>query len=254
MKVTTNPKEFWKYANRKLKSRSGVSDLVDTQGNTITEDREKAELLNNLFSSVFVSEDLNSIPDITRQYAGPVLANIDIEVDKVEQKLRKLNGCKSPGPDGMHPRLLKEAASSIAEPLQIIFAKSMEEGILPQDWKIGNITPLHKKGSKKKAENYRPISLTSVIGKTLESLIRDKLVQHMMNQQLMSDCQHGFTPNRSCMTQLLCAIEEITSILDSGNPIDIVYLDFCKAFDSVPHERLLKKLSAYGIGENLIHG
>ena len=122
---------------------------------------------------------------------------------------------------------------------------------MPQMWKDAHITALHKKGSKNNAENYRPISLTSICCKLMESIIRDKIIDYMMIKKLFTDQQHGFVPNRSCMTQLLCVIEDWTKWIDEGNCIDTVFLDFQKAFDSVPHERLMSKLKAYGIVGNI---
>jgi hypothetical protein len=122
---------------------------------------------------------------------------------------------------------------------------------LPQEWKDAHVTALHKKGSKQKAENYRPISFTSVCRKIMESILRDNIVTYMLENGLFADQQHGFVPNRSCMTQLLCVMEDWTKWLDSGNCIDTIFLDFQKAFDSVPHERLLSKLTSYGIKGNI---
>ena len=118
---------------------------------------------------------------------------------------------------------------------------------MPQSWKEAHITALHKKGSKKKAENYRPISLTAICCKVMESIIRDDIIEYMITNSLFADQQHGFVPNRSCMTQLICVMEDWTRWIDEGNNIDTVFLDFQKAFDSVPHERMMVKLEAYGI-------
>ena len=123
----------------------------------------------------------------------------------------------------------------------------MENSQLPSIWKQGNVTAIFKSGSKTKPENYRPISLTSVPGKLLERLIRDILVKHMEENNLFSKAQHGFMTGRSCSTQLLELMEELTETLDSNGDVDIIYLDFKKAFDKVPHKRLLKKLWGYGI-------
>jgi ribonuclease P/MRP protein subunit RPP40 len=100
---------------------------------------------------------------------------------------------------------------------------------------------------KEKAENYRPVSLTSIVGKLLESILKDRIVTHLEQHKLLRDSQHGFTSGKSCLTNLLVFFEFITKELDKGNNVDLVYLDFCKAFDKVPHCRLGKKLEAHGI-------
>ncbi len=104
-----------------------------------------------------------------------------------------------------------------------------------------------RKKSKSNPENYRLISFTSVCGNIMESLIRDSMVAYMLENGIFAAQRHGFVPNRSCMTQLLCVMEDWTKWLDSSKCIDTIFLDFQKAFDSVPHERLLSKLAAYGI-------
>jgi hypothetical protein len=128
----------------------------------------------------------------------------------------------------------------------------LESGILPGDWKTAEVTALFKKGSKQDPGNYRPVSLTCIVCKVLESVVRDAVVNHFTENNLYTDCQHGFRRKRSCVTQLLQVMEDFTSLMDQGEDFDIVYCDFKKAFDSVPHERLLVKLSAYGICESTL--
>ena len=119
----------------------------------------------------------------------------------------------------------------------------MQESKVPEIWKRANITDILKKGDKKLAENYRLISLTPVPGKLLERIIKNKRIQHMTDNNLFTNCQHGFIAGKSCATQLLEYMEDITEALDKGYGVDIIYLDFQKAFDKVPHTRLLKTLS-----------
>ena len=114
------------------------------------------------------------------------------------------------------------------------------------------IVPIFKKGNKQLASNYRPISLTSIIGKVMESIAKDAIIAHMSQYKLFSDSQHGFLPHKSCTTQLLTAMNHWTESLNSGYATDIIYFDFKKAFDSVPHRRLLLKLKSYGISGNLL--
>ena len=142
---------------------------------------------------------------------------------------------KSPGVDGIPPKLLKEMSTPL-----------LEKGIVPSEWKKANITLLFKKGSRNKPENYRPVSLTSVLCKLLETLIRDHMVEFLVKHKLINTSQHGFLKSRSCLTNLLYFFEEITKWVDDRSPVDVVYLDFQKAFDKVPHQRLLLKLKAHG--------
>ena len=158
---------------------------------------------------------------------------------------------KSPGVDGIPPKLLMETVDQISIPLARVFNLSLKEGVVPFEWKEANIIPLFKKGSRNKSENYRPVSLTSVICKLLERLIKDHMVDFLVKHKLLNSSQHGFLKARSCLTNMLCFLEEITKWIDVGLPVDIIYLDFQKAFDKVPHQRLLLKLKAHGIGDSI---
>ncbi|KAI8505108.1 hypothetical protein Bbelb_172170 [Branchiostoma belcheri] len=254
--IKMNTKLFWKYVNTKTKTRECIPDLVDDthEDHTFvaTNDDEKAEVLNKFFVSTFTKENTQSIPEPTQRMYEEDLNNINISVEDVCRRLKNLNPNKSPGPDNIHPRVLKEMAEVLATPLQIIFTKSLEEGKLPREWKIGHITPIFKKGSKKSPSNYRPVSLTSVTGKVLEGIVRDQIVDHMKSNELFTKHQHGFLPGRSTVTQILECLEDWTESLDGGEPTDVIYLDFRKAFDSVPIQRLLTKIASYGIKGKLL--
>ena len=113
------------------------------------------------------------------------------------------------------------------------------------------VTAIHKKGDRNLCNNYRPVSLTSVICKMLESIIKDRLMQYFTSNNLLSSCQHGFRSSHSCVTQLLRVINDWSLALESGNSVDVVYLDLRKAFDCVPHRRLLSKLQSYGVAGKL---
>ncbi|CAG2216425.1 unnamed protein product [Mytilus edulis] len=177
-----------------------------------------------------------------------VLLDISVTVDDVLKKLNNLHVDKSAGPDNLHPKVLYEVRQSISYPLSIIFNKSLSEGVLPEEWKNAILSPIFKnKGDKKQPCNYRPVSLTCVICKVCESLIRDKLMKHLLENNLLSDCQYGFRPGRSCSIQLLEVLDHWSSLLDNFCSVDTIYLDFSRAFDTVPHERLIGKLYNLGI-------
>ena len=176
-----------------------------------------------------------------------LLEDIDINMTSVRKILQELKQNKSPGPDGIHNRVLYEIRDEIAQPLTDLFRCSLDTGELPSEWKIANITPIYKKGRKADPNNYRPVSLTSAVCKMMGRLVRDELENHLEKQGLLSPSQHGFRKGRSCCTQLLEVIHDWADILEESKPIDVIYLDYRKAFDSVPYERLLVKLHAHGI-------
>ena len=246
-----NPKAFFLYASSKCKTNDGISDLKVDQ-RKISSDEGKANVLNQFFSSVFTDEDLNIIPDIEERPVGSKLTGFEIHEEEVLKRLVALNPNKSCGPDGFHPRLLKELATILAGPLTVFFQKTLNEGTLPSDWKEAQVTPLFKKGDKSSPGNYRPVSLTSVVCKVMESVVRDRIIDHLTVHHLLSDCQHGFIAGRSCTTNLLSTLNDWTRLLDEREPVDALYLDFAKAFDSVPHERLLRKVKSLGIEGNVL--
>ena len=129
----------------------------------------------------------------------------------IAKKIKKINDNKSPGVDGIPSKLLKEIVEQISAPLAKLFNLSLEEGIVPSEWKEANITPLFKKGSRNKPENYRPVSLTSVVCKLFETLIRDHIVEFLVKHKLINTPQHVFLKARSCLTNLLCFWKKLQS-------------------------------------------
>ena len=248
-----NPKKFWQFVSKNTKNKVAIPDLYcDESCEIITDgDNEKASVLNKQFVSVFTEENNLpnfEIPDKTDQKIPDLIVNKEL----VLKKLKKLKISKSPGPDEIHPRVLKEIATIICHPLVIIYQKSLDTGELPTDWRLGNITAIYKKGSKKVAGNYRPVSLTSIACKIIESIIRDHVIEFMKDNKLFSDKQFGFIGGRSTVLQLLRLLDQITTIIDSGGAVDIVYFYFAKAFDRVPHKRLNIKLASHGIAGNIL--
>lgn len=233
--------------DRKLKTKPVVSKLEMPNGELSTTCQETANTLNDYFASVFSIEDTRNIPLFEDRDFHLPLESIDITEDLVDKAKDRINPTKSLGPDRYHPRFIKETKDFIKIPLTKIFQKSLHECKLPDVWKCANVTAIFKKGERKNPANYRPISLTSVPGKLMERLIRNALVDHMSRNNLFAREQHGFMAGKSCTTQLLEYMEDITEAIDSGDDVDVIYLDFMKAFDKVSHQRLLCKLHAYGV-------
>jgi Reverse transcriptase (RNA-dependent DNA polymerase)/Endonuclease-reverse transcriptase len=250
--IKQDSKSFYAYIRSKQRCREKVGPLKDLVGDVVSDDKLTADILNKYFASVFTIEDLNDIPEPDNVFVCENDVNglnrIEINEAIVFNKLAKLNVNKSAGVDDLHAKLLFELREELVRPLSKLFNVSVESAIVPQDWRDANVTPLFKKGSRDKPENYRPISLTSIIGKILESIVKDNLVKHLESHGLIRNSQHGFRQGRSCLTNLLDFMEVVTQHLDDGQPVDLVYLDFAKAFDKVPFVRLIKKLECHGIG------
>jgi hypothetical protein len=246
-----NNRNYTKYVKSKTKSRTQVGPLITKEKRIISDNKEMAEVLNQFFSSVFTREDLISIPEAEIENVRQVMPPIRVRKWEVQKKIRGLRTDAAAGPDGIKPRLLKDFEMELSMPLEILFNKSLGTGEIPEDWRKANVTPIFKKGPKGDPGNYRPVSLTSVPCKILESLIKDKLMAHLIDNNLIKDTQHGFMPGKSCATNLTLFMDTVTKAVDEGKAVDIVYLDFAKAFDKVPKQRLLKKLRAKGVDEQV---
>ena len=249
-----NGKELHTYVQRQHEVSDRIHALRDAAGVLRMDGADKCNILNDSFHAVFTIEPPGEMPlfaDRTATLFDPSPEEL-YDVQTVRTRLQELKPDKSAGPDGVHPRVLKECADVMAEPLAAIFRRSHREGRAPKFFKQANVVPIFKKGCKVSASNYRPISLTSVPCKTMESIQHRAILAHLIEQQLLAPEQHGFLPKRSCVTNLLEAYEIMCEALEDGVPIDVIYTDFCKAFDIVPHKRLLHKLQAYGIRGQLL--
>jgi hypothetical protein len=241
-----NNKQFNSYIKSKTKSRAPIGPIKLTNGGLAVEDKDMAAELNRFFASVFTKEDLTNVP-VKQRETNATLNTVTITEGKIREKIRNLKHDSAAGPDNIHPRLLKELENEILIPLKLIYERSLNENVIPLDWKIATVTPIFKKGSRTDPGNYRPVSLTSVPCKMLESIIKDELNKHMEGNGLINESQHGFMKGRSCVTNIVEFMEVVTKATDAGQAVDIFYLDFSKAFDKVPKERLMVKIRAKGV-------
>ena len=255
------PKKFFSYIRQLQMVKDRVVQLKRRDGSLTANDAEAAEELCLVFKDVFTMEgsfdapqkDLSGAP--TPKEAGQKdksPADVQFDEKAVRERLLRLDPDKSPGPDGLHPHLLKACADNLAKPIAMIFQKSFDTAELPVDWKLANVCPIFKKGSRNDAGNYRPVSLTSVLCKIMEAIVKDRLMEFVEESNIISNAQHGFRKGKSCLTNLLESFEKWTEALDNGYGIDVIYLDYRKAFDTVPHQRLLLKLRSFGISEKYV--
>ena len=242
-----NKKPFYNYIKKKTKNRAGIGPIAKENGELATGDEEMAEELNQYFSSVFTRKDMAQVPEPPPMKTRSRLTRSFITTEKVRKKIRQLKPHSAAGPDGIAPKLLQQCEDQIAPVLAMIFRKSLNKSEVPQEWKTATVIPIFKKGKKSAAGNYRPVSLTSVSCKVLESILKDDIMEHLSRNQLIRKSQHGFMKGKSCSTNLLEFLDKITEATDKGTATDVIYLDFAKAFDKVPTERLLRKVESHGI-------
>ncbi|XP_044751634.1 uncharacterized protein LOC123311635 [Coccinella septempunctata] len=212
---------------------------------------ESANVLSETFASNFTVEPMDSIPTPNVDRIAADIPDVVI-TQQIIKYLLDLRVDTAPGIDGITTRLLKQCAEAFAPPLKILFSRSVNSSCIPSDWLNASITPIFKKGDKLDPSNYRPISILSAVSKVLERIISDHLQQFCLDNELIPKSQHGFVPKRSTTTNLLSCVAEWTKALDSGSPVDVIYLDFSRAFDKVPHRRLLAKLEHPGVRGGLL--
>jgi hypothetical protein len=221
-----------------------VAPLKNKEGFMHSDTTSKAEILNEQFQSVYTKENTSTMPD-KGQSKYPSMEDIDINTKGVFKLLKDINPHKATGPDCIPLFILKSAADELAPILTQLYQYSLAEGEIPSDWRDAHIVPVFTKGEKHLPSNYRPVSLTSIVCKVLEYIIHSNIMSHFDRYNILTDKQHVFRSKRFCETQLVTTIQKIAQNLTSKGQVDVILLDFAKAFDKVPHRRLLHKLKFY---------
>ena len=250
----TNPKEFWKYVRQKLKTKSCVSPLLQNINDTNSlkyDDKDKANILQEQFSSVYTNDQGENLPTMEKRTSERI-EHLVITEEMVKKEILALNVNKSCGPDEISPIMLINLVDFVANPLALLMNATFNESVLPKDWKKAFVSPIYKKGARNRAENYRPISLTSVVCKLMEKLVKDAVFNHLIKNNLLSKKQFGFISGRSTVTQLLNYLDKCAESIANGKVVDTIYFDFSKAFDTVSHQRLSIKMKAYGIAGKIL--
>ena len=227
------------------------------RNSTVTSAHAKADIFNKYFYSVFTHEDTSNLDTLRNSisFFPPLLNQSTLHQAMFimnYHELANLDTGKACGPDHITPKLLKLCAEFICEPLSQSFNQSLSSGTLPRDWTAANITPIYKKGERCLVCNYKPISLTSIVVKVMERIICKQLISTLQRFGCIRDNQFGFRANQSTVILLLSAIHDWSLCLERRSSTHCVFLDFAKAFDSVPHKHLLLKLQCLGITSQLL--
>ncbi|KAK4818051.1 LOW QUALITY PROTEIN: hypothetical protein QYF61_004578 [Mycteria americana] len=250
--VRDNKKCFYKYISNKRWTKENLHPLLDVGRNIMRKDEEKSEVLNAFFASVF-----NSQTSYPQGIQPPELEDRNgeqnelpiIQEEAVNDLLHHLDTHKSMGLDGIHPRVLRKLAEELAKHSPLFISSP---GEVPEDWRLADVMPIYKKGRKKDPGNYRPVSLTLVLGKIMERFILSALNRHVQANQGIRPSQHAFMKGRSCLTNLISLYDQVTCLVDEGKAVDVTYLDFSKDFDTISHSILLEKLAAHGLDGHIL--
>lgn len=250
-----NPKLLFKHVNRLRQVKHGIPPLETQLGLTETIE-EASETLLKFYSEKSTSDPLAPIPlnqtNTVPRNVNTAITHVYFTPEGVHQKLQTLRMHAAAGLDNITPRVLIHLAPTLAAPLAAFFQHLFNSGTIPDQWKQGVITPAYKGGRRSDPANYRPITLLPVVSKVMESVVADQLRDYLESTHLLAEEQHGFRKQRSCLTNLLLARDAWTKSLDRGNEIDVIYLDFSKAFDRVHHPTLISKLGTLGVGGTLL--
>ncbi|KAJ2937427.1 hypothetical protein O0L34_g18615 [Tuta absoluta] len=248
--LTKNPRQFFQFISS-LRCRGGLEPKV-TRGEQACSGAAAATAFADHFSSVFLPESPTLDPAVAAT-APADQRHIDVGVihcGDVQRAIGKLKATASAGPDAVPAFILKACASELIPPITFVFNLILKTGSYPTIWKRSRVTPIPKSGSKTQVENYRPVAILCALAKLFESVLHAHLLPQC--QPYITSAQHAFLPKRSVATNLVTLVDKISFEMDNRKPVDVIYLDFQKAFDRVDNDVLLMKLGMMGFTPRLI--
>lgn len=247
-------KKWFKLAKQlTTKRKSSTIPTLVHNGVEATTAEDKAELLNTFFCMQSTLNDNNHTPPVIPTTVHSSLSDIFISVQDVKDAICLIDPTKASGPDVVSPRLIKEGANELAEPLSLLFNKLITNSVFPACWKQANVSPIFKKSDPSKPSNYRPISLLSCLGKLMERCVHKYLYNYVISNDILTTFQSGFIKGDSTVNQLTYLYNDISKAMDEGKEVRAVFCDISKAFDRVWHRGLLQKLSSIGIQGSLLN-
>ncbi|KAG7305644.1 hypothetical protein JYU34_009744 [Plutella xylostella] len=246
-----NIKAFWSFLKNKRKTIEAIPSTMYLNKDKLSSPQAICNGFAEYFASVYADDDNGNFDPIPPTYlACDYLSTIEITPQNIERAIFKLDINQGPGPDGLPAIFIKKTVKALVLPLYMIFVKSIDTAIFPDKWKLANVIPIPKGGNATDIEDYRPISLLSIMERVFEAVVSPTFTQ--MLDPIININQHGFLKNKSTNTNLACYISDLQEYIDQGLQVDAIYTDISKAFDRVNHKILLNKLSCIGVHGKLL--
>ena len=254
-----DPKRMWKAINKVLDKATPSTEVstLDVEGRTITKEKDIAEALNHHFTTIgpkLASKLESRSDDDSLKYINAQqnkMMFVPVDETYVLNAIKQLKNGKAPGPDKISTKLIKDAADFIWKPLTMVFNSSLKYGVFPDIWKLARVTPIFKTGSKKDANNYRPISVISVFSRMLEKIVHDQLIEYLVTDKLLTPNQSAFRKLYSTVTSLINGTDYWYDNMDKKQLNLAIFFDLKKAFDTVDHRILIKKVRCIRYQGNL---